>query len=156
MGGGREKGRWLRNAEKTKAGKKLIVERTNRFSFSRGNVSKVGCNDCLCLLVFSFVRYCEVRILLTRNFSIGVSTWNNVLLTNWKSFVLYLCIYLCVKKLYKDEAVQIISQTIDVSSRVNDVLKLEESLSRLIGDGLIIKSSCVDRMHKRYESMFKK
>lgn len=63
-------------------------------------------------------------------------------------------LYLCVKKLYKDEAVQIISQTIDVSSRVNDVLKLEESLSRLIGDGLIIKSSCVDRMHKRYESMF--
>lgn len=59
-------------------------------------------------------------------------------------------LHLFAKKLYKDEA---ISQTIDVLSRINDVLKLEESLSRLIGDGLIINSSCVDRVSiKRYES----
>lgn len=59
-------------------------------------------------------------------------------------------LHLFAKKLYKDEA---ISQTIDVLSRINDVLKLEESLSRLIGDGLIINSSCIDRASiKRYES----
>lgn len=52
-------------------------------------------------------------------------------------------------------SVQVVYRTIDVLSRVNDVLKLEESLSRLIGDGLIIKSSSVDRASiKRYESNF--
>lgn len=51
------------------------------------------------------------------------------------------------KKLHKAEVYlsHYSKRFIDVLSRVNDVLKLEESLSRLIGDGLIIKSSCVDR-----------
>lgn len=53
----------------------------------------------------------------------------------------------CKKKLHKAEVYlsHYSKRFIDVLSRVNDVLKLEESLSRLIGDGLIIKSSCVDR-----------
>lgn len=79
-----------------------------------------------------------------RNFSTYI-TWNNA---SSKSLLRIGNLFLCLqKKLHKAEVYlsHYSKRFIDVLSRVNDVLKLEESLSRLIGDGLIIKSSCIDR-----------